>query len=122
MTTIIQFLPGYVTDSPNAFFNTSPFVGRGAFSVLFTPSVWSNSLGLLLAEVLLLATIVAGLIFFGKLLMAGFSYLTSAGDSNKIQAATKEITNATIGLLIVISTFFLAQIIEVILKIKITIP
>lgn len=65
------------------------------------------------------AIVIAGLIFFAKLVSAGFSYLTSAGDSGKIQAATKEITNALIGLILVISVFFIKQILVVLFNIKI---
>ncbi len=125
MNLIAQLLPGYQRDAPGGFFGTAPLIGRAGGAVgtgflgLFNPASPGNSLSLVIARILLFATIVSGLIFFVKLMMAGFSYLTSAGDSNKIQAATKEITNATIGLLIVISTFFLAQIIQVVLGIKI---
>lgn len=118
MRLLAQTLPGYLTDSPSTLFRLPPFVGRGSFISLFTPNRPGFSLGHLLSEILLFATIISGLIFFLKLLASGFAYMTSAGDSNKIQAATKNITNATIGLLIVISTLFLAQIIEVVLGIN----
>ncbi|MEK7163970.1 MAG: hypothetical protein AAB768_02380 [Patescibacteria group bacterium] len=119
MNLLAQTLPGYLTDTPSTLFRLPPFVGRGSFISLFTPNRPGFSLSNLLAEVLLFATIISGLIFFVKLVSAGFAYLTSTGDTNKIQAATKEITNSTIGLIIVISTFFLAQIIEVVLGIDI---
>lgn len=76
-------------------------------------------LGPLLSRILLYAIIFAGLIFFAKLLMAGYGYLTSAGDSAKIQSATKNLTNAAIGLFLVFTTFFIAQLIQIILGIHI---
>ncbi len=119
MNFLAQNLPGYVTDQPPGnFFGTKGPPDTG-FYKFFAPDWWLGSLGKSIERIILFAVVVSGLIFFVKLMMAGFSYLTSAGDANKIQAATKEITNALIGLLIVISTFFLAQIIEVVLGIKI---
>lgn len=118
MNSLAQALPGYFTDQPagNFFGTKSPDTG---FYKYFAPDWWLGSLGKGIERIVLFAVIISGLIFFVKFIMAGFSYLTSAGDSNKIQVATKEIINSVIGLLIVISTFFLAQIIEVVLGIKI---
>lgn len=116
-------LPGYVTDQPAGnFFGTkggAGGVGDTGFYKFFAPDWWLGSLGKTIERIVLFAIIVSGLIFFLKLLASGLAYMTNAGDANKIQTATKEITNAVIGLLIVISTFFLAQIIQVIFGIKI---
>lgn len=79
----------------------------------------SLNLGGIISRLLPFAIIVAGLFFFVKLIVAGFSYLTSAGDSAKIQSATKNLTNAGLGLLIVLTAYFLAQILEVVLGVKI---
>ncbi len=77
------------------------------------------ALGDWISKLLQYSIIIAGLIFFVKLISAGFSYMTSAGDSAKVQAATKEITNALIGLLLVVSVFFIKQILETVFGIKI---
>lgn len=79
----------------------------------------AEDLGYWISKLLQYAIVVAGLIFFAKLISAGFSYLTSAGDSGKIQAATKDITNALIGLILVISVFFIKQILKVLFGIDI---
>lgn len=73
----------------------------------------------LFSQVLVFAIAASGLIFFVQLVMAGFNLLTAAGDPAKIQSATKAVTNALIGLVLVISTFFIAQIIEAIFGLKI---
>ena len=65
------------------------------------------------------AIIGAGLFFFVRLISAGYTYLTSLGESAKIQSASKELLNAIIGLLIVVSAFFIAQIVQVIFGINI---
>ena len=93
-------------------------------SIPTTPSlsrIYDNfetaNLGFWVSRALQYSIVIAGLIFFIKLLSAGFSYLTSAGDSGKIQAATKEITNALIGLILVISVFFIKQVLGVLFDI-----
>ena len=77
------------------------------------------NLGFWISRAIQYSIIIAGLIFFVKLILAGFTYLTSTGDSGKIQEATKEITNALIGLLLVVSVFFIKQILETVFGIKI---
>lgn len=76
-------------------------------------------LGYWISRAIQYSIIIAGLIFFVKLISAGFSYMTSTGDSAKVQAATKEITNALIGLILIVSVFFIKQVIETLLGIKI---
>lgn len=52
----------------------------------------------------------AGLIFFAMLVMGGFRFLTAGGDEKSVQEARKSLTNATIGLIIVVSAFAITQI------------
>ena len=73
----------------------------------------------LFTRILLFAMAASGLIFFVQLIMAGFNLLTSSGDPAKIQSATKALTNSLTGLIIVISTYFIAQIIKAILGLQI---
>ena len=91
---------------------TKPFIRD--FVDFFNPSNPISSLGFLMSRIIPFTIVIAGLIFFFQLISAGFSYMTAAGDSAKIQSATKNLTNALIGLLVVISAFFLAQIIQVV--------
>lgn len=82
-------------------------------------STYGEGLGFWISRAIQYSIVIAGIIFFLKLVSGGFSYLTSAGDSGKIQAATKEITNALIGLILVISVFFIKQILKVLFGIDI---
>ncbi len=75
--------------------------------------------GDVVSRLLTFAIIGAGLFFFVRLISAGYTYLTSLGESAKIQSASKELLNAIIGLLIVVSAFFIAQIVQVIFGINI---
>jgi hypothetical protein len=52
----------------------------------------------------------AGAFFLGSLLMASIEYVTSEGDPGKINSATKRITNALVGLVIVFASFVIIRI------------
>ena len=52
----------------------------------------------------------AGLIFFIVLLLGGLRYLTAGGDEKATMAARQTLTNAFIGLIIVVASFLIAQI------------
>lgn len=59
----------------------------------------------------------SGLFFFVRLIASGYLYLTSVGDPGKVQAATKNLINSTLGLFVVIMSYFIAQVIFAILGI-----
>lgn len=52
---------------------------------------------------------IAGLVFFTMLLMGGFRYLTAGGDEKATQEARKSLTNAFIGLIIIVASFLITQ-------------
>lgn len=86
------------------------------------PGLFNNRatlVGDILTRVLLFAIIAAGLYFLFRTITSGFSFLSSSGDPAKLQSATRELTHALIGLVIVITVFFLGQLLETILGIKI---
>lgn len=89
-----------------------------ALSTLYG-NFYADQPGYWVSRLLQYSIVIAGIIFFLKLVSGGFSYLTSAGDSAKIQAATKDITNALIGLILVVSVFFIKQILVVLFNIQI---
>lgn len=92
------------------------------FSGLFFPSNSTEASSKLISRLALFVVAISGTVFLVKIVMAGYAYLTSAGDQTKIQNATKEIANALIGLIIVVSAFFIVQILEVIYGVKLLTP
>lgn len=54
--------------------------------------------------------LVAGLVTFAYLLIGGLRYLTSGGDVKAMEEATKIITSAVIGLIIVVGAYGIARI------------
>lgn len=92
------------------------FAGGGIRSDIFNNQ---NILVQIVSRVLLYSIIIAGIIMFVKLLISGFTYLTAVGDPGKIQGATKDIINALTGLLVVLSSYFIIQIIQVVFGLSI---
>lgn len=79
----------------------------------------SNKLTLVLSAVIGLITIVAGIWFFIKILLAGFSYISSGGDKNKIQESQHTIINSLIGIVIVVGAYALTSLLGKILGLDI---
>src|SRR3989344_6146185 len=78
-----------------------------------------SDLGKLANTLLTLAYFVAGLAFFIYLLIGGIQWITSGGDPKALDAARGRITNAIIGLIIVVAAYAIALILENVLGIKI---
>jgi hypothetical protein len=86
-------------------------------STRFTTHV--NLVGKVVSLIIVYATVIAGLWFFVRLLIAGFNFMTSYGDPAKIDKARFDLLYATIGLVVVVSVFFVGQIIQVMFGINI---
>lgn len=66
-----------------------------------------------------LALIVGSLFFFFTLLLGGIRWISSSGDKTQIEGAHKQITNALIGLAILLGTFAIIGLIEFLFGINI---
>ena len=62
-------------------------------------------------RILIYAIGLAGIVFFVKIVISGYLYLTSMGDPGKVQAASKNLVNSILGLFIVVLSYFISQII-----------
>jgi len=71
-------------------------------------------LGPLVTGVVHNAFVLAGLIFFILLIFGGFQVIVAAGDSKKAERGKTAITGAVAGLLVVLGSFWVIRIIEVI--------
>jgi hypothetical protein len=76
-------------------------------------------LGSLVSRILIFSIGFAGLVFLVQLIVSGFGLMTAAGDPGKVQSAQKGLTSGLIGLIVVISAFFLIQILTGILGLNI---
>jgi hypothetical protein len=67
-------------------------------------------------------TISAGLWFTFHILIAGFTWLTAAGDKTKAEKAQKMLTESIIGLVVVVAAVFIARLVGDLLGIDILSP
>jgi len=67
-------------------------------------------------------SVVGGLAFLIYLLLGGLSWLTAGGDSAKVEKAQKQITNAIIGLAVILVSYAIILFIQEVLDINILQP
>ena len=65
------------------------------------------------SKVIGLVTIVAGLYFLIQFLIAGFSWISSGGDPQKIAEARGRITNALVGLTLVVGAIAIMKVVGI---------
>ena len=63
----------------------------------------------IIASAITLLIAVAGIIFFFMLVFGGIRYLTVGGDEKAAQEARRSLTNAAVGLIIIVAAFLIAQ-------------
>lgn len=61
----------------------------------------------------------SGLVFFAMMLMAAYTFMTAAGDAEKVKQAQKMFKFSIFGFVIILTSFLIIKVIEFILKIKI---
>jgi len=105
---LITFLaPASAQDSIFGEIEPPPHVEKYAASA---PGAEGQGLILFLSNFIKLFMIVAGLFGFINLILAGWGYISSSGDPEKVSNATSKITYSLIGLIVVVASFTLAGI------------
>jgi hypothetical protein len=81
---------------------------------VFTPAKDFRTLGDVVSVVVQNAFVLAGIIAFVLLIASGFGIIASAGsgDTKKLEQGKKAITGAVLGLIIIVGSFWIIQIIE----------
>jgi len=77
------------------------------------------TIGTIFSKLLEYVYVIAGLILLVMLIMGGLGLMTAAGNADKMKAGYGKITNALIGFLIIFISYFVVQLVETILGIKI---
>ena len=80
---------------------------------VFAPAATFNTYGSLVSVVVKNAFVLAGIISFILLIIGGFGVIVSAGsgDSKEMEQAKKAVTGAVIGLIIVVTSVLIVQLI-----------
>jgi len=72
----------------------------------------------ILSGVVGVMTFAAGIWFIIKIIIAGYSFISSGGDANKIKASQQTIINSILGLAVVVVAIFLLSLIGHLLHIE----
>ncbi len=89
---------------------------------LYQPSMFTDFSTLpadILSRVLSFAIGGAGLYFLYILITAGYTFISSMGDEAKVRGVHKQVSNALLGLLVVVCSYFILQIVQKILGLNI---
>jgi len=78
-----------------------------------------GNVGIVITQLLPYVYVIAGLILLVMLIVGGLGLMTAAGNPDKMKAGYGKITNALIGFLIIFVSYFVVQLVETILGIKI---
>lgn len=82
-----------------------------AYGASITPPSNINSIADIINAILPIVYGVAGIALFGLLIYSGFTWLTSAGDPDKLRKAQGTMVNSVIGLAIVLLAYFATRVI-----------
>ncbi len=77
------------------------------------PNPGLTSFGMVVTAIVKNAFVLAGLISFILLIFGGFNVIVAAGDAKKAQAGKAAITGAVTGLLLVLGSYLIVQILDV---------
>lgn len=77
-----------------------------------------KTIGDIINMVLPYVFVIAGLILLVMLILGGIELMTSAGNPDKVKAGSGRITHALIGFLIVFITYFVSQLVQVMLGVN----
>ena len=85
-------------------------------SSVFEPAKTFNTFGSIVTVVVKNAFVLAGIISFVLLIFGGFAYIVSAGssDAKQMEQAKKSITGAVTGLIIVVTSVLIVQVIAIV--------
>ena len=83
--------------------------GKDVPTVISGPLAQGTSLGSILSDAITLVFVFAGIGLFLMLISGGFTFLTSAGDTKKLEQGRQQLTNALIGFIIIFVSFWLVQ-------------
>jgi len=99
----------------------SDIVGPGSHQNI-GPTTAGTSLETLISTLLGALTAIAGLGFLIYFLIGGINWITAGGDQQKHQKATKQLTDAAIGLVVVVVAYAIAGIVGTVLEVDILNP
>lgn len=104
-----------------AFTQGGDIVGPGSHQNISSATA-GTSLETLISTLLGALTAIAGLGFLIYFVIGGINWITAGGDQQKHQKATKQLTDAAIGLIVVVVAYAIAGIVGTVLEVDILNP
>lgn len=77
-----------------------------------------GDMGQIVSAILPYIFVIAGIILLFMLIIGGIGLMTSGGNPDKTKAGYGRITNALIGFLIIFISYFVAQLVQIVLGVK----
>ena len=97
----------------------NPLLKDSTYESFIYGNTGSGFLGLLLPKAIGLLLVFGSIAFFFMFLLGAISWIISGGDKAHVEAAKNRITNALIGVILMICTFAIVSLIEGFFKINI---
>lgn len=89
-------------------------VPLGGPTGIFQPAQNFADFGSLVSVIVKNAFVFAGIITFLLLIFGGFGVIVNAGDAKKLEGSQKTITGAVVGLLVIVTSYFILQLLATI--------
>lgn len=96
--------------------------GTGPFQTVLDRGATQTQLGTLLSNLITTLTVVGSLAFVIYFTMGGLKWITAGGDKAKVSEAQASMTQAAIGLIVIVVSFFVIGIVGAVLGIDILNP
>lgn len=86
------------------------------------PSQDIDTFGTLISAIVKNGFVLAGVISFILLILSGFGFIVAAGDTKKLESSRGRIIGSVLGLIIVVASFWIVQILEKVTGLKLLNP
>ncbi|KKS93149.1 MAG: hypothetical protein UW68_C0021G0022 [Candidatus Collierbacteria bacterium GW2011_GWB1_44_6] len=96
--------------------------GTGPFQVVMDQGATKTALGDFLSNIITTITVVGGLAFVIYFFIGSLKWITAGGDKTKVSEAQQQMTQAAIGLIAIVASFFIVGIVGAVLGIDILNP
>jgi len=116
---MIKFIPTiHAADIPLG----SGITGTAPFQAVLDQGATQTQLGTLLSNLITTITVVGSLAFVVYFTIGGLKWITAGGDKAKVSEAQTQMTQAAIGLIVIVVSFFIIGIVGAVLGIDILNP
>ena len=100
----------------------TPIIGTGKFQTAVTASGPSKELGTFISSIITSITVFAGLAFVLYFTIGAMKWIIAGGDKTKVSESKEQMTQATIGLIAVVVSFFIIGIVGSVLGLDVLNP